>query len=414
MKKNRLFHITLLVAGLMVLAGVFILVAYHFSGKGSHSQKAKATPPSKIALEILIRPLLGEAPEKSAQLAIERGELDAARSIVENSPFMSRKTQLGLRLSIAEKYAATKDTKKSARLYEEAAAIAFLSPSLSDQYRAQALLETGSGLAAIGRKDEARVCLKGVETLLYESPHFQPAQRLQLFKRARKLYSALGMSAPQKQLPEKFEPVQPLPLSLQVKVPPDIPDEFLAVERERREALQTALKSPTDENWGKVIHAFLKEDQIKEHVFATRIPNEPQLAAKLSWLRERAIWRWTKYAIARKAFGISLVPQWEKSIADVRFKLVKAYEEMYAGYGDMAVALPTSEEAEAGWTIVLRNEMLDAWLGYYPDAPMSAINDQMTEHDRRLSGKWKEELCPTVNLDSKEPLPFGFTICGEK
>ncbi len=414
MKRNRTIDLVFFVSGLMIFAGVLLLGIYHFRGSGARERSAEPVPTSRIAVEILLRPLLGEAPGRSVRLAIDRGELDVARTILENSPFMPRKDQLGLRLSLAAKFASDEKFDKSARLYDEGAAIAFLSPALSDQDRAQALLEIGSGLAAARHEDEARVCLKGVEKLIYESPHFQPAQRLQLLNGARKLYTRLGVKQPEEPLPKKFVPVQLLPLSLQVMVPPDVPGEFFEVETERRKALQRALDSPTDENWGRVIHAFLKEDQVKENVFSSMLSREPQLAARLSWLRERVVWRWTKYSIARRAYGISLVPQWEKALPDIRFKLVKAYEDMYAGYGDMAVSLPTPEEVQAGWTIVLRNELLDAWLGYYPDAPMSSIEAQLKEHEEKLSGKWKEELCPVVEVGSKSPLPFGFVVCGER
>ena len=58
----------------------------------------------------------------------------------------------------------------------------------------------------------------------------------------------------------------------------------------------------------------------------------PQLSTQISIIRERINWLSIKYRVARRGYGISLVPEWEAEAEQIRAELTKSYELLFALY----------------------------------------------------------------------------------
>lgn len=400
------------IAVVLIIAGVLLLGIYFYL-KLSSASRGKKQKVGNVNPMIAMRVLAGEPVAKTVQIAIPRGDLTTARMLLGVDPFMPAKDQLGLRLQLAHSYAAAsgRNKEEADELYREAAAIAFLSPDLTDLMRAQTLLEIGNGYASMHMKKKALKVLAGVQELAYHSPYLQPAQRVQLVQRLRQIYGALGKKTPLTIPPGgMLQEARPVPVPLYDEVPLNEPQDLTKTKVARMNAVIKALESGN--GWKAVGQALEKEDESRENAYERALKETPQMATRASWIRHRTKWLQIKLLIAQRAFGRSLVPKWEKEIPDIRYRLTKSYEDLYAVYGDQAVALPSSDQVVVGRVEILREELLDGWIGYYPNAPLDMINEDLESLLRNLKAAGDKGLYPYVDLKSSEPLPFRFAPAG--
>jgi len=400
-------------AAILILAGVLLLAAYFYLQHAA-AHRGRETASERVNPTIALRVLAGEPAERTADIAISRNDLVTARAVIKTEPFMPGKTQLGLRLRIAHAYADRSEgnfAEGADAVYKEAAAIAFLSPDLTDLMRAQALLEIGTGYVGMKSDKEAMVVIAGAQELAYHSPYLNPAQRVQLIQRLKQLHKSMGKEVSLgNPSATPAQPTQSLPIPLYDEVPLTEPADLIAAKSARMDAVARALES--GKGWDAVATAFEKEDAVRSKVYQQVLSNTSQMAVRASWMRDRVRWLQIKLLVAQKAFGRSLVPSWEGRSADIRFRLTKAYEDLYAAYGDQAVALPSPAMVETGWVEVLREELMDGWLGYYPEAPLGKIENNLRFHLKNLNASGDKALYPYVDLKSSAPIPFRFAPAG--
>ncbi len=412
-RRKRFSTLIVAVAAILILAGVLLLAAYFYLQHAA-AHRNKAATGEKVTPAIALRVLAGEPAGRTADIAISRNDLATARLVIRTDPFMSGKDQLGLRLRIAHAYAGRSGnalSEEADAVYKEAAAIAFLSPDLTDLTRAQALLEIGTGYIGMKSDEEAMEVIAGAQELAYHSPYLNPAQRVQLVQRLRQMHKSMGKEVTLKNPPvTPASTVQSLPVPLHDEVPLAEPAELIAAKSSRMSAVARALES--GQGWDAVAAALEKEDEVRTKVYQRVLSNTPQMAVRASWMRDRVRWLQIKLLVAQKAFGKSLVPSWESQSADIRFRLTKAYEDLFAAYGDQAVALPSPTAVEAGWVEVLREELMDGWLGYYPEAPMGRIESDLRSHLKNLGASGDKGLYPYVDLKGESSIPFRFAPAG--
>jgi hypothetical protein len=112
-----------------------------------------------------------------------------------------------------------------------------------------------------------------------------------------------------------------------------------------------------------------------------------------------------KYRIARRGYGISLVPEWESQAESIRAELTKSYELLFALYADLIVAIPNADQIDLATEEVLRRENLAGILGRYPNYPAEQRLAQLlqaTAHlvESRPGEKMRVVVLPYAGVDS--------------
>jgi hypothetical protein len=102
-----------------------------------------------------------------------------------------------------------------------------------------------------------------------------------------------------------------------------------------------------------------------------------QLSRKIDITIAQIEWLSTKYRVARQAYGLSLVPEWEADAEQIRADLTKTYETLFALYADLIVALPEVSQIDKATEERLRREILTGELGRYPNYPEEQRRKQL-------------------------------------
>jgi hypothetical protein len=130
--------------------------------------------------------------------------------------------------------------------------------------------------------------------------------------------------------------------------------------------------------------ALVGEDQAKLPYFDTQLAATPQLSVQISIVQARINWLAIKYRVARRGYGISLVPEWEAESEAIRADLTKSYELLFALYADLIVSMPDAEQIDLATEEILRREILTGSLGRYPNYPAEQRIAQLLQATRRL------------------------------
>jgi hypothetical protein len=88
--------------------------------------------------------------------------------------------------------------------------------------------------------------------------------------------------------------------------------------------------------------------------------------------------------VARRAYGLSIVPEWEAQAEQIRANLTKTYERLYALYADLIVALPEISQIDRATEERLRREILAGELGRYPNYPEEQRQKQLVDATHQL------------------------------
>lgn len=110
--------------------------------------------------------------------------------------------------------------------------------------------------------------------------------------------------------------------------------------------------------------------------------SQPGLRIDAHWQKIR--WLMLKYQVASGGLGLSVVPDWETQLAQIRSDLSKAYEELYFDYEDLVTALPEARLIGPGSYQVRRQVILDGRLGRYVNYPAQQLADKLQDAAQAL------------------------------
>ena len=329
--------------------------------------------------------------------ALDKSRPETALATLLFSPTLSNRETSGGLLRLAEVYSNSNQFSQARFAYELAGSVATLAPDISDNIRADLFMQTGEGLIGISQNELARLYLDQAFVIADRSPYLQAAHRRRIFERLQQNYltidervlarESLSLSA------------NPTDLSLVVEkgtlLPPrsSVPllEETQQSEAERWRAAQE-LAVLLVERGGEVpvekveqlATALINEDQQKLPFFERELNNATQLSQKIDIIWAKINWLSLKYRVARKGFGVSLVPEWEAQAELIRSDLTKAYETLYASYADLVVALPNVSQIDKATEERLRMEVLAGELGRYPNYPEEQRRAQLQQATEQL------------------------------
>ena len=415
MRRRRSSLLTFLLIGvvLLTLAGLILVSAYvYLTRRPDLPPPLPLGPWTTMDMEAIVPPLAlrtlaGEPEAATVQATLSVGDLDTAYGTLAFSPSLSDAARAGHLLLLAQRYIAAEQRDKAAVCLQQVHSLIVLSPLLSDVERANAALQAASGWSAIGRQEETRLSLAQAEVVADHGPHLRPAQRRDLWLRVAAAYAALGdeekataaRQAADGPREATAQPVAaPLLPSLLGKLPLSEEIEQLQAARQQRAAtliqqwiaLEGGDVGPEVADLGEYLR---REDAARVAYFDQIAATAPQLAVQAAAAWERAAWLTLKYRIARRGFGLSLVPEWEENAPLIRTELTKAYETLFQLYSDEATSLPYATDVDQALVELLREEILLGQLELYPDYPEDQLAQKLQEAQERLramqdSGLW--------------------------
>jgi hypothetical protein len=361
---------------------------------------------------------LGGVPEVDViDAAVDKARPETALSSILFKPGLTDKESAGSLLLLAAAYGADSALSGEARekaisSYKMAGTIATLSPEIPDTVRADIFLQAGEGLAQFDESELAKFYFDQAFLVAARSPYLQAVRRRAIFERLQKNYIILGeREAARTSLNSSATPpdlaVSTLeePILAQTEA---VPLSALAQEAEanrwrRAQELAAILvdrggKAP-EATVAALREALIEEDRQKIPFYEGELATAARLSKKIDITQAQIEWLTTKYRVARRAYGISLVPEWEAQAEQIRADLTKTYERLFALYADLIVALPEVSQIDRATEERLRREILAGELGRYPNYPEEQRQKQLSDATNQLEAT-QPEIYLLIGVDT--------------
>jgi hypothetical protein len=400
-ESNRL--ILGLAAGVVVLLflGGVLLGAYFYLSRQSKADLGWVSPLDSVAGEsvapdLAALSLAGESDERIFRAALDAGEKETAFASLAYSLLMPDNIRGGHWLLLVP-YCRQSGGQRVAACDQAALDLAALSPALSDAARADLSLQAARGFSELGQLQPARMALAQVETIARYSLSLLPAQRRAVLSQLVEAYRFSGDSqsaaSMQKLLSEGGSgpglSVETTGTSLadlrgSVVLPASVAD---AVVARQQAAAQVAAKwfqadkSARSQLAGRLGDALREEERVRSEFYASAADLSPE--DRLALLHDQVAWLTTRYRVARGDYGVSLVPEWEDKVEDVRAALVGAYTELINGYGRQIDTLSAADAARVRVEL-LRQAILWSRLGLLPGSVEDTLGDKLADASRQL------------------------------
>ena len=370
--------------------------------------------PERIDPALAVAGLGGVSDGDLSAKALSQARADTALAVLVFSPSIGDRESAGDFLLLANRLRSDNRSELAIASYRLAGTIATLSPELPDTVRSDTFVLAGEGLAELEEYGLAQLFFDQAFNIAMASPYLQAATRRNIFQRLQQGYRMIGdrerARGSLEQSAESFPrvTVAESPPILPVAEPPLVSLEVQQAEAARWEAAQ-ALSDALVVRGGyappelvtALREALMAEDQAKLPYYDSQLAATPQLSVQISVVQARINWLSAKHRIARRGYGISLVPQWELEAESIRAELTKSYELLFALYADLIVAMPNAEQIDLATEEILRRENLSGTLGRYPNYPAEQRISQLLQATAHLI-----ELRPGENM-RVVVLPYG-------
>jgi hypothetical protein len=341
---------------------------------------------------------LGGVPEAEVIIeAIDKERPETALAALLFQPSLSDKESAGDFLLLAPAYIAVNQREKAIFSYQMAGLIATLSPDIPDTVQADVFLQASEGLIKLNEPELARFYLDQAFLVASQSPFLQAAHRRSILERLQKNYimleerelarKSLDLSANPPDLVFLAKEMTSLPSYQGIPLPESVQDaetnrwikaqELAALLVERGGNAPSSAVEALKE-------ALIEEDKQKLPLYETELANTTQLSKKVRITIAKIEWLSIKYRVAKRAYGLSIIPEWEAQTEQIRADLTKTYETLFALYSDFIVALPEASQIDKATEEKLRREILVGELGRYPNYPEEQRQKQLLDITNQL------------------------------
>lgn len=295
-------------------------------------------PVENIAPYHALIQLAGDPPKALAYQAIQAGELDLAYNIAFFSVELSDSDRLALWLQLGRRYLAMERIEQGILAYENARTTVVLGPTLSFLERSQALLQIADDLLKVDATAESLDAAIQAKRVAEQTPDILPAQRSQIFETLRQLSRQLEDSNFEGEIDAVARnpyitppgiafisqwPTFPEPLATDPAVL-----EQMALRQQAARALADRVAYTGGVDTGPeqqtLATALINEDQARSAAFQRTLASGISLGQQFTLLQEQRHWAALKLRIASRAFGLTLVPEWEANVTALQQELASA------------------------------------------------------------------------------------------
>jgi hypothetical protein len=421
--KKALPFILLGAAGLLLCIGVSALAVNFVSSRSPSVDTSKWITPQeqvdtqKIIPGVAIAILAGTSDSASVDDSLAAGDFEGAFAQIAYGTEFSDANRVGTLLLLGNRYAAAKQTTKAAWMYQYAVFLAVVSPLPSDLNRVQTLLEAAQGLKALNMDSNARAVLDQAYLIAEYSPALPRDTRAQVAEQIARLYDRFGASKLAQNARQLANDTITLadesavnlarrPFRIQPTDPPANPDivaklkERVAAARELVDALNLNPPKSEADLPDDLVRALgdklYEEDGLRMAYYASQYDASPDASSQLGVLRDKLTWLAIKYRIAKKGFGISLVPEWEDQAADIAQQLNDTYADYFAITQQQAQSLDKTDESNRSIEDLLRGAIVAGRWGIYSQYDEADLRSQLDTVSQAL----RDQQVASLRLDS--------------
>ncbi|MEP7198717.1 MAG: hypothetical protein ABI874_02760 [Chloroflexota bacterium] len=332
---------------------------------------------------------------------LTRGEVDSAFVAAIYATNLSDRQRLAQLQTVGERYAAAEKTAQAKLTYQAVMDIVALSPSLSDFERTEALAQAATSLYNVKERNLAGLALDNGRDIALQSPFLKDASRVVLLGKLLRAAQQGDDSTRIKKLntdrsnfvdtdpnpTAPAEPPDPLPA---IDAPPKndavttAQNKRMAVAQKIAQLADSGAQIP-DELISQLSDALFAEDDQRARVYNAPTP-QLTLAQKVALARSQVDWLTIKYRVARKAYGVSVVADWEDAVSDLQSDLAKAYEKLTLLRTEQTVGLPKTNDIDLAQMNLVRRQLLAGRLGLYPNFPEDDLVEQLNNLTDKLIG----------------------------
>jgi tetratricopeptide (TPR) repeat protein len=374
---------------------VYVVLRQQGGTTGGWQDPVAAILPDEIAPDLALYPLAGASEWETIDAAIFNGDLETAYATLVFGPDLSDAQRLGRLIMLGRSFAEAGESERSDLItLRQAYDAAVLSPGLNDPTRADALLASGKGWAALEHRAQALEAYNQVYMLAVRSPYLHMAHRRDLLSvlevayrdldDAERAQACLQRIIEFDQEPSRQPPARPVESAeLAMGAEQVSSAEVGALEEGRRQAALALIEAlpegeePPHHLVSGLGQALQAEDMAKLSLYKQELEATTQPGRRIGLHWQVIDWLMLKYRVATMGFGLSLVPDWETQAADIQSSLSKAYEDLFFDYEDLVTGLPQASLMAPGSYEVRRRVIQAGRLGQYPNYPEQQLTDKL-------------------------------------
>ncbi len=410
--------VLLICLGVAALAANFVLSKGDAVDLSQWKTTVSQVDTNKIAPAVALETLGGTGSQQAVDDALQQGNWETAFAGLAYASDIDDADRAGTLLLLGSRYAAAKETNQAAWAYQYAATLVTISPVPSDLVRGQTLVEAARGLSSLQATSAARAALDQAYLIAEYSPTIPRDLRARLYGQISQAYNDLGVTAlgavahqradeAAAQTSEDASVATRPPYKVQAaewKATSDVQDKTRArVDAAKQLIDEVALHPPKSEKdvpaelVGQLGDALTQEDAALQSYYDSLQNGSPDTAAQASLLQDQVRWLSLKLRVARRAFGLSLVPEWETDAPNIAQALSDAQDQYFKLSEQQAAAADDPSAADRNMEDVLRAELAAGRWGLYQYDEQDLIS-RLNE----ISAKLRDAQVPTLRLDSFE------------
>jgi len=394
--RQRTFFATIIIVSLLAIFAsilLVIIVLYLVSSRIGQTTLTEEAPlvfteplavlsPEEIDPALALASLGGLPEDEVIVEAIQKARPENALAGLLFYPLMPHRAGAGHYLALAKQYSTFNSPEKAVFCNQMAAQTAILSPNIPDNVRADLLIQVGEELAGLEQTTLAKLYLEQAFTIAAYSPYLQAIQRRSIFERLQPVYHDMGEREMARQsLDYSANPPLITPLAEATVFLPQLeittlPASIQTLEAERWQKAQllAAILVEREGNapqrtYDDLQQALLQEDEQKLALLEAELASTSRLTEKINNIAAQIEWLSIKYRVANQGYGVSLVPAWEASVAQIEADLKTKYSQLYELYAEMIIALPDISQIDMANEEKFRYEILAGEVGHYPNYP---------------------------------------------
>lgn len=419
---------TLLLIGFVICVALSALALFALwwltdSPTASEVDEPLAIVQPAIVPSLALMELAGDPPGALAYQALQAAQLETSRALTVYGLALMPASRIGLTMQLAQRLQASDNLDGARHLYRQTRALAVLDTNLDPLARGEALIQATKGFIALNQLAEARETAEQVQLIARQTPDLLPVQRSQLVRDLLAIITPLADELLTQGLQElaRSPYLSPQGLLLTaatplVAQPPALtPELTTATFRRQQLARQLAeflIQGPLDQA-GPLLQplqeALRAEDQLRTAYF-TQLSTNPDLTLSLQFwlLTQQQEWLTDKLAVAKGAFGVSLMPDWETNLVAISQELATTVANLHNVRLQFAQAESEPVAQFAGRISAHQWLALQVELGFYPQTAAAEIGEQLRVAQAELAQNGLGAALPIIyKMDATSP---GFRI----
>ncbi len=407
---------------LIGLAALAVLVAHYRTIQPNlKDNPLQAIQTKQVSPPLALMRLGGDPADALAFQAMNAGELETSRSLITYAPG-DEPGRLGVLLQLAHLYLARKEPLAAAQIYRLAQTVAILDPALGSFERGQALVQCTEGMLAANERTAALDSLTQAKRVAEQAPDLLPVQRSQIFTTLRPLASQLNDETLTREIEELarnpfLKPTGALLISqwsnFFAPVPPDATLTTAIATRQQRvhelaQRIAVTKGADIDPERQALAQALIAEDQLHQAYTQSRLTAGLALPQQVWLLEQQRNWLILKTQVALGGFGLTLVPEWENTKAELLQDLSTATRRLF----DALFAVANAQEKPLDQAMtrleVLHWLALQVDLGLYPNPNLQDLESKLQAAQADLVRLGQSPAFPIAY--GAEATPPGFRI----